>query len=94
MSRLWVITYDIGDARRRRTLAAALEVCVERVQESVFESWFASSEIRQLMQKIAKIIKPAEDSVRLYSAGGARSSRRQSLGAMPATAPLPDFWSC
>ena len=94
MSRLWIIAYDIADDRRRRTLANLLGTHAERVQESVFEGWLSPAELQRMEHEIADLIDPASDTVRLYPIGGAATSRRNTLGAMPASAPAPAFWVC
>ena len=42
--RLWLVSYDIADDRRRRRTANVLHTQLERVQESVFGGWLMASQ--------------------------------------------------
>jgi CRISPR-associated protein Cas2 len=90
--RLWVIVYDIADDRRRRRLAGVLGRRAERVQESVFEAWLSGAELRALLAEVAAVIEPAADAVRAYPLALRTASRRETLGAQPATARPSDYW--
>ncbi|WP_374326922.1 CRISPR-associated endonuclease Cas2 [Azonexus sp.] len=94
MSRLWIISYDIADDRRRRLLANLLGTHAERVQESLFEGWLAPAEVQRIEREIAGLIDPNCDTVRLYPISGPETGRRNTLGAMPASTPAPAFWVC
>ena len=62
----YLLTYDIANPRRLAKVARAMEAVAERVQDSVFEAWLESAELEKLLKRIAKIINPAEDSLRVY----------------------------
>ncbi len=58
--------YDIGDDRRR---GRAAKVCLgfgNRVQESVFEAELTAQQLKKLRQRLERLIKPGEDSLRIY----------------------------
>jgi len=63
---LYLVTYDIPSNKRRRRLASILEDYGLRVQKSVFEIWIDEADKRRLLKRLKKLIKPQEDSVRLY----------------------------
>lgn len=61
----YLLVYDIGD-RRVNKIA---KVCVQygvRVQNSVFEMRLDNSQLRELTARLALLIKPEEDSIRIY----------------------------
>ena len=63
----YLISYDIPDNRRRNQLAKTLKGFGTRVQYSVFEAHLTASQFEQMKQTIARVIDPAEDSVRYYA---------------------------
>jgi CRISPR-associated protein Cas2 len=62
----WVVAYDIPSDRRRLRVANVLEDFGDRIQESVFEVQTKEQELGVLTRRIARVILPAEDKVRLY----------------------------
>ena len=66
LDRLYVVSYDIPDDRRRTKVANLLKSYGERVQFSVFECWLDSAEIARLHDELAKRADLTEDSVRIY----------------------------
>jgi len=91
---LWMICYDISDARRRRDLAELLmESGAERVQESVFEGWFSQREVIALYARAARLVAEESDRLRAYPVAG-NAGGRLTLGAMPATARRKEYWQC
>jgi CRISPR-associated protein Cas2 len=62
----YVITYDIPADRRRTKVATALEDYGSRVQYSVFEANLTAAQFDELRQRLKKLVKPEEDSVRYY----------------------------
>jgi CRISPR-associated protein Cas2 len=90
--RLWVITYDIADNRRRRELAKLLSQRLERVQESVFEGWLNFMEIREVIAQVEQIIEPEADKVRAYPLAVRNEKRYQFVG-LQMTVPRPQhYW--
>ncbi len=64
---LVVVSYDVPENRRRGRIAQALQdFGGERVQLSVFECHLTARNWTRLRERLAKIIDPDEDSVRLY----------------------------
>jgi len=63
---LIVVSYDLPDDRRRTHLSNALEDFGVRVQYSVFECLLTPDQIDQLRARMARLIDPAKDSVRIY----------------------------
>lgn len=63
---LILVSYDIPDDRRRTQLAHTLKDFGERVQYSVFECRLTDDQLDHLRSRMAKLVDPAEDSVRLY----------------------------
>ncbi len=90
--RLWVIAYDIADARRRRRLAALLAQRAARVQESVFEGWLSGAEVHALLGEVAVVIEPSADAVRAYPLALRHPSRRETLGDQPQVARPAGYW--
>ena len=66
MTGRFVLAYDVPDDRRRAKLARLLEGFGDRVQYSVFELILRERELAELRRRIAALIDPDEDSVRLY----------------------------
>lgn len=62
----YLLAYDIADDKRRLKIAKACESVAERVQNSVFEAHLEAGELNQLVQRTKKIMKPEEDSLRIY----------------------------
>lgn len=66
LDRLFVISYDIPDDRRRLKVANLLKSYGERVQYSVFECWLSTAELGRLHKELEKRIESDCDSVRIY----------------------------
>ncbi len=64
--RIWLISYDIADAKRRRAVEKTLLACGERIQESVFIAALARRALPQLQETIASLILPTEDALVWY----------------------------
>ncbi len=63
---LILVSYDIPDDRRRTRLAHTHKDFGERVQYSVFECRLKEEQLSWLRARIAALIEPKEDSVRIY----------------------------
>jgi len=61
-----VVSYDVVDDRRRNKIAKVLRAFGDRVQYSVFEMNVAQDELDRMRRKLERILKPKEDSVRIY----------------------------
>jgi CRISPR-associated protein Cas2 len=77
---LVVVSYDVTDNRRRTKLAHALKDFGERVQLSVFECRLDEKQVAKLRARVARLIKPEEDSVRIYRLCSECSARLELLG--------------
>ncbi len=62
-----LVSYDVSDDGRRGKVARALQdFGGKRVQFSVFECYVTERNRAQLQERLANIIDPEEDSVRIY----------------------------
>ena len=86
-----LIVYDIPDDRRRTKLSNFLEGYGRRVQWSVFESFISLDEMRQLYQKVTKLVLPAEDNVRFYWISDEGMASTLTIGSDLPAAP-PNFY--
>ena len=66
----YVLCYDIANNRRRRYVTKIMESYGYRVQESVFEAFLSSSDLKELQSRIKKTIHEKEDNIRIYSLCG------------------------
>jgi CRISPR-associated protein Cas2 len=87
---LVVVVYDVSDDKRRLKLSHLLEGYGRRVQYSVFECFIGLEEMRQLYQRICKLMKD-EDSVRLYWISKDAVSRVLTLGSPPPQEPPSSY---
>jgi len=65
-SYFWIISYDVRDNKRRNKVAAELKNHGVRVQFSVFECIMPDGKAENLIQRLADVIHPKEDSIRFY----------------------------
>lgn len=63
---LYLVTYDIADARRLRKVARRLEGAGWRMQQSVFHCRLSRQEMNRLAHDLDKLIHAAEDCIRIY----------------------------
>ena len=63
---LYVVAYDIPCNKRRKKVSDLLEGYGSRVQYSVFECVLPVTKYEQLRQRLKKLVKLQEDSVRFY----------------------------
>jgi CRISPR-associated protein Cas2 len=61
MKRLWVVSYDIADDRRRYRVARWLLGHGDRVLESVFECVWRAEQAAQARVQLHKLLDPGED---------------------------------
>ena len=81
MSRLWVVSYDISDNRRRARLATILEGRGERVQRSIFHCRLGIAEAMALRKSINEQMELEEnDSIRWYPLCAWCEERARNLG--------------
>lgn len=63
---LYVIAYDIPNDKRRTKIHKTLCGFGEWTQYSLFECFLNAKDLIQLQAKLDDILKPAEDSIRIY----------------------------
>ena len=73
---LWLVCYDISDQRRLRRVARTLTDHGHRVQWSLFSCVLTVWQRGRLAEKLASLIDPAADSVRLYPVRGTAAVER------------------
>lgn len=61
-----VIAYDIIDDRRRSLVVKVIEKYGIRVNYSVFECMFTNTQLRNVQEKIARLVNSKEDTVIYY----------------------------
>lgn len=76
-----VISYDVASDRRRRRMEKAVLRYAVRVQYSVFEGWLTDRELQLLLDRAARLLDPATDSLRVYPVCAACLGRVRSVGA-------------
>ena len=92
MSRLWVVSYDISDDRRRARLATILEGRGERVQWSIFHCRLGIAEATALRKHINEQMELEEnDSIRWYPLCAWCEERVRKLG-MSGPAERDDYY--
>ena len=83
-----LITYDVsteaekGKSRLRR-VSKKCQDYGQRVQNSVFECLIDPAQLKQLQEKLLKIIDPEVDSLRFYYLGDNWKHRVEHVGAKP-----------
>ncbi|NEQ18933.1 MAG: CRISPR-associated endonuclease Cas2 [Microcoleus sp. SIO2G3] len=88
---LVLVVYDIPDDKRRTKLSNFLEGYGRRVQLSVFECFLSLEEMRELHEKVKKLVKPVEDNVRFYWISQEAVSRVLTIGG-EAPQPPPKYY--
>lgn len=61
-----VISYDISDDKRRTKIHSVLKSYGEWVQYSIFECDLTNTQYAKLRDRLGKLIKSEEDSIRFY----------------------------
>jgi CRISPR-associated protein Cas2 len=79
-STLYVIAYDIPDDKRRTKVHKILCGFGGWTQYSLFECFLNARELVQLRARLHDIIKPTEDSVRLYPLCAACVGQVETIG--------------
>lgn len=85
--RFYVVTYDIPCDKRRKKIADLLEGYGQRVQLSVFECFLNKRKYKELQQRLNKVVKREEDSVRFYPLSGHTLSEVEVWGGVPLSEP-------
>lgn len=84
---LYIIAYDIPCNKRRKKIADLLEGYGQRVQLSVFECFLSKQKFAELKQRLKKLVKLKEDSVRFYPLSGHTLSQVELWGGVPLSQP-------
>ena len=61
-----VISYDISEDKRRTKIHTILKSYGQWMQYSVFECSLTAAQYTKLRNRLSKLIKPEEDSIRFY----------------------------
>ena len=83
-----VVTYDVntetpaGRTRLRRVAKQCLNFG-QRVQNSVFECQVDASQLRELEDRLIKLIDPELDSLRFYNLGNGYATKIKHIGVKP-----------
>lgn len=62
----FVVTYDIGDDKRRQQVVKLLEALGTRMNYSVFECMLTPKQYEDMCRRLDKIVLPKEDWVNIY----------------------------
>lgn len=82
---LYVVAYDIPSDRRRTKIHKTLSGFGKWTQYSLFELYLTDKELVLLQNKLEKLIKPDQDSVRFYPLCSACVKQVETIGS-----PLPE----
>jgi len=63
----YIVSYDIPDTPRRNRVAKVLEDFGDRVQYSVFECLLDQKLLERMIERLQKVLKEEEDSLRVYT---------------------------
>ncbi len=78
---LYVVAYDISDNRRRTRVHKILSGFGKWTQYSVFECFLSEKERVMLMEKLRKVLRAEEDSVRFYPLCAACVAKVETVGS-------------
>lgn len=79
-----VISYDIPEDKRRNKVHKALKSYGQWIQYSVFECDLSATQYAKLQARLSKLIKPDQDSIRLYFLCSCCQNKVERIGgAMP-----------
>mgnify|MGYP000879929868 CR=1 FL=1 len=62
----YVVAYDMPDTKRRTKLFKAMKGFGRHTQFSVFECELNQKGVERMVKKIASLIEPAEDNIKIY----------------------------
>ncbi len=90
--RLWLVSYDIADDRRRRRTANMLNTQLERVQESVFAGWLTATQARHLLASVQIELDMKQDQLRAWPLAQRQPERQRAHGQQDRLEPDPSHW--
>ncbi len=82
-TRLYIVAYDIPNDKRRTKVHKALCGFGEWTQYSLFECFLDARELVRLRAMLDDLLKPQEDSVRIYPLCEACKDAVQTIGSKP-----------
>lgn len=88
---LYLVAYDIADARRLRKVARRLEGAGWRVQQSVFHCRLNWPDLGRLVKDLERLIRAEEDCIRIYPLCG-RDDRNIHVDGVPLSAMDRDYY--
>lgn len=88
---LVVISYDIPDNKTRLRVHNELMSWGYAVQKSVFEAHLSERQTERMKERLAMLIEPEKDSIRIYRLCHRCERQCEYLGLAEPT-PDPDFW--
>ncbi|NES18774.1 MAG: CRISPR-associated endonuclease Cas2 [Symploca sp. SIO3E6] len=75
-----VVSYDISEDKRRTKIHNILKSYGQWMQYSVFECNLSDTEYARLRSRLAKVIKPDQDSIRFYFLCGCCQNKVERIG--------------
>jgi CRISPR-associated protein Cas2 len=90
--RMWLVSYDIADDRRRRRTASVLQTLLEPVQKSVFVGWLTAAQARMLLAKAQSELDMDEDQLRAWPLAMRLPQRQRTHGQQSPLMPDPSHW--
>ena len=88
----YLVLYDIADNRRLARAAAIVLDYGVRIQRSVYEVRVSPRTLALLKQRLAAIIDPGKDGIKIFPLCESCAGRRSSLGASLPEAPEAVPW--
>lgn len=79
MRLLYIVTYDVCDARRLRRVFRLMRGYGDHMQYSVFRCELSDRERAELMTKLADVLKPSEDQALLFPLGPVGGAREETI---------------
>jgi len=79
MRLLYIVTYDVCDARRLRRVFRLMRGYGDHMQYSVFRCELSDRERAELMTKLGDVLKPSEDQALLFPLGPVGGAREKTI---------------
>ncbi len=92
MRGLFLVAYDIADAKRLRRVFKLLKAYGVAVQYSVFECRLSSAQYKALYQALLAATDPVEDRIHIYPICQSCEAKTRVLGCGQRSQPLPVVW--
>ncbi|MEG4320852.1 MULTISPECIES: CRISPR-associated endonuclease Cas2 [unclassified Microcoleus] len=85
----YIVVYDIPVDKRRQKVHDLLKGYGKWVQYSTFECVLPTAKFQELQQRLGKLVKLDEDSIRFYPLSGHTLGNVETWGVGPAVTELP-----